>query len=266
MITTEQISRNVFTYDLVKFRNLLDVLASCNDRHRFRFTKEGLEIKTVDPANVYLICVRIPKEAFSEYPFTEDLEINFPVETVLGKLRTAYFRDVDLGESFSLSTEIIKAKSPLDEDQEVIHCKAGSFSFSVIASKNIRSDPKIPSISLPLEYEVSTEELYSAICLMDNAEQVIFDKTTLIQNTKNTDDESIIENIYELATANVIKNEGIGKSEFSTEFLEDLLKPLRDVSSVVTVSLGEDFPLVLTANTVSGEELKLLLAPRIHNN
>lgn len=241
---------NIVTYDLVKFRNVLDLLVSCTENHRFRFSEKGLSVKCLNPANVFMICMEIPKSSFVTYTIEENLEVGIPTEVILGKLREAFYNDIDLGTTFSLKFET-----------DLIYCMTESYTFVVPMLKNIRAEPIVPTMELPYKFEVNTEELYGAVKLLDNADQILFDGTKLIQKVFRPDFGDIIEQSYELDPGCIVTNVEKGRTSFTREYLIDFLKPLRDVNDVVTVCLGVDYPLII--QTIGDENIKVFLAPRI---
>lgn len=244
---------NIVTYDLVKFRNVLDLLVSCTENHRFRFSEKGLSVKCLDPANVFMICMEIPKSSFVTYTIEENLEVGIPTEVILGKLREAFYNDIDLGTTFSLKFET-----------DLIYCMTESYTFVVPMLKNIRAEPIVPTMELPYKFEVNTEELYGAVKLLYNADQILFDGTKLIQKVFRPDFGDIIEQSYELDPCCIVTNVEKGRTSFTREYLIDFLKPLRDVNDIVTVCLGVDYPLIV--QTIGDENIKVFLAPRIEHS
>ncbi len=254
--------KNLLTYPLQQWGNILDLLNSCIDSDiRLNLTPGGISTKMVDSANVFLTCMTIPRKSFLEYNVRKETTVGFPVKAVLDKLKNAYYNDIDLGDTFSISG--IYTRNQGDRERTLIYCKAGNFSFSVQASdpSDIR-EPRYPKIDLPFQYRVSTEELYNATRLMDEgAGSVWFANTQLFQAKNHTAYSTT--NRYILKTAEILRKDGKAKSLFSLEQLLDPLKALRDVCKTATVTLGVDWPIIITARGPRGESFDLLQAPRI---
>lgn len=246
---------NIVTYNLVKFRNVLDLLVSCTVNHRFRFSENGLSVKCVDPAYVFMICMEIPKSSFVAYTIEENLEVGIPTDVILGKLREAFYNDIDLGTTFSLKFET---------GNDLIYCMTESYTFVVPMLKNIRAAPRVPTIEIPYKFDLATEKLYGAVKLLDNADQILFDGTKLTQKVFRPDFGDIIEQSYELDPCSIVTNVEKGCTNFTREYLIDFLKPLRDVNDIVTVCLGVDYPLIV--QTIGDENIKVFLAPRIEHS
>lgn len=256
-------NRNLLTYPLEQWGNILDLLDSCVGADiRLILTPGGISTKMVDSSNVFLTYMNIPRKSFLEYNVRGNMEVGFPVSAILEKLKLAYYNDIDLGDTFSISR--IRRLKFKNEGRTLIYCKVGYFSFSVEAPdlSNIRKDPRIPELTLPFQYRVSTDELYNATKLMDEeAGHVWFANTQLFQTERQTPTSTT--NRYNLQTAEILRKDGKAKSLFSLELLLDPLKALRDVCNTATVNLGVDWPIWITARGPRGETFNLLQAPRI---
>ena len=129
---------------------------------RMHFLEKGLHSRAVDPANVAMVSVDVPKDSFEVYNIDEEKTIG-----------------VDMDRVFDISKSI-SAKDLVElsvQDESTLKIKFGSVEYKValIDPSAIRKEPKIPELELPAKIVIDAGEFKKAIAAADKiSDHVVF--------------------------------------------------------------------------------------------
>jgi len=217
---------------------------------RMHFLEKGLHSRAVDPANVAMVIVDVPRDSFEAYTIDEEKTIG-----------------VDVDRIFDISKSI-KAKDLVElslADESMLKIKFGSveYSVSLIDPSAIRKEPKIPELDLPAKAVMDAGEFKKAISAADKiSDHVIFrsDGTGFYIEAKGDVDRIT----FHMSEAELIEfNGGEAKSMFSVDYLKEFCK-VAGSGDLLTIHLGTNYPVRLVFELVGGKvKVEYILAPRI---
>ncbi|AEA47391.1 DNA polymerase sliding clamp [Archaeoglobus veneficus] len=217
---------------------------------RFHFNSDGLHSRAVDPANVAMVIVDVPKDSFEVYKVDEEKTIGVDVNRVF-----------DISKAIK-SGELVEMKV---EDETSLMIKFGSVQYSValIDPSAIRKEPKVPSLELPAKIVLDAGEFKKAINAADKiSDHVVFrsDETGFYIEAEGDVDR--IE--FHMSEAELIEfNRGVARSMFSIEYLKEFVKTAGS-GDVLTIYLGNNYPVRLVFEVADGKaKVEYILAPRI---
>lgn len=139
--------------------NALDVLV---DECKFRFEDDALSVRAVDPANVGMVDLSVPAEAFDAYEIPEEHVLGLDLsrlETTTGYARKGGNSDDDPGDAVLLEQVGRRVYVRVEPDDRMT--RTGS--FMSIDPDSIRQEPDLPNLSLPWEGEVEATQFRDAL-------------------------------------------------------------------------------------------------------
>ncbi len=217
---------------------------------RFHFKDEGLHSRAVDPANVAMVIVDIPRESFDAYRVDEEKTVGVDVNRVYDILKTVKKKD------------LVEIKI---EDESHMKVKFGSVEYTValIDPSAIRKEPKIPELDLPAKIVLDAGEFKKAIQAADKiADHVIFrsDETGFYIEAEGDIDKIT----FHMGEMELIEfNRESARSMFSVEYLKEFVK-IAGSGDIVTIHLGNNYPVRLIFDVADGKlKVEYILAPRI---
>ncbi len=238
----------IVTGDVLK--SVTKAMVALVSEARFHFTDDGLHSRAVDPANVAMVIIDVPKESFEVYKVDEEKTIGIDVNRVY-----------DISKSIK-SGELVELKL---EDESSLKIKFGSVEYSValIDPSAIRKEPKIPSLELPAKIVLNAGEFKKAINAADKiSDHVVFrsDETGFYIEAEGDVDRIT----FHMSEAELIEfNKAEAKSMFSIEYLKEFVK-VASTGDLLTIYLGNNYPVRLLFEVADGKaKVEYILAPRI---
>jgi len=233
------------------FKTMFKALSLLVSEARFHFKDEGIHVRTVDPANVAMILIDIPREGLEAYMVEEERTVGVSINRLLDILKQAKKRD---------SVE-------LKVGDNNISVKFGSLEYSValIEPDAIRKGPKMPELDLPAKIVLSADEFRRAIQMADKvSDQVVLrcDESGFYLEAEGDVDKIT----FHMGEMELIEfNKAEARAMFSIEYLKEFVK-IASAGDVLTIYLGTDLPVRLQFDLVD-EKLKVeyILAPRVEN-
>jgi len=219
---------------------------------RIHFLEKGLHSRAVDPANVAMVIVDIPKDSFEVYNIDEEKTIGVDMDRIF-----------DISKSIS-TKDLVEL---IVEDESTMKVKFGSVEYKValIDPSAIRKEPRIPELELPAKIVMDAGEFKKAIAAADKiSDQVIFrsDKEGFRIEAKG-DVDSIVFHMTE--TELIEFNGGEARSMFSVDYLKEFCK-VAGSGDLLTIHLGTNYPVRLVFELVGGRaKVEYILAPRIES-
>ena len=224
----------------------LNILVS---ESRWRFSESGLQIRAVDPANVSMVIANIEPHVFDAYQINEkEVIIGVDIDRLFDFVKS--FRKDDLVDITILDSKInIKARSI-------------EYSLSLIDPSAIRREPKIPEIELPAKIVMTVENFKQALNAANKFSDYVILETS-DSGLKLQADGDIDKITAYFRDSEVIEFNGAkAKSMFGIDYLMQFFS-VPDKNSVVTLRLGDNYPLHLTFEIQDGFTLEYFQAPRI---
>jgi len=238
----------IVTGDVLK--SITKAMVALVSEARFHFTVDGLHSRAVDPANVAMVIVDVPKDSFEVYKVDEDKTIGVDVNRVY-----------DISKSIKAG-ELVELKL---EDESSLRIKFGSVEYSValIDPSAIRKEPKVPSLELPAKIVLNAGEFKKAITAADKiSDHVVFksDETGFYIEAEGDVDRIT----FHMSEAELIEfNRAEARSMFSIEYLKEFVK-VASTGDLLTIYLGNNYPVRLVFEVADGKvKVEYILAPRI---
>lgn len=219
---------------------------------RIHFLEKGLHSRAVDPANVAMVIVDIPRDSFEVYNVDEEKTIGVDMDRIF-----------DISKSIS-TKDLVEL---IVEDESTLKVKFGSVEYKValIDPSAIRKEPRIPELELPAKIVMDAGEFKKAISAADKiSDQVVFksDREGFRIEAKG-DVDSIV---FQMTETELIEfNGGEARSMFSVDYLKEFCK-VAGSGDLLTIHLGTNYPVRLVFELVGGRaKVEYILAPRIES-
>ena len=238
----------------------VDILLSVADECIFNLGRDGLDVRLVDPANVYMVDLQLSSDAFESVG-----DGLFAIGVNLDRLKQI------LGKADS--DDIVELV--LDTETRKLHLEFSNveMDFAGIDPDSIRSEPDLPDLDLPNEFESEAKHLQRAVDIC----QMVSDHATVggdldaecIHLTADGDtDGASIELDEELGFADVREDASsifsIGGSTSNLNgYLDEALGAVPKTTAV-SVTFGEEFPIWIEWEFADGSgQVTQMIAPRV---
>ncbi|WP_202320116.1 DNA polymerase sliding clamp [Archaeoglobus neptunius] len=238
----------IMTGDMLK--TITRAVVALVSEARIHFLEKGFHSRAVDPANVAMVIVDVPKDSFEVYKIENEKTIGVDMDRVF-----------DIGKSIS-AKDLVELNV---EDESTLKIKFGSVEYKValIDPSAIRKEPKIPELELPAKIVLDAGEFKKAIAAAEKiSDHVVFrsDRDGFRIEAKG-DVDSIV---FQMTETELIEfNGGEARSMFSVDYLKEFCK-VAGSGDLLTVHLGTNYPVRLVFELVSGRvKVEYILAPRI---
>lgn len=234
-----------------KLKLVVEAVLSMVEEAKFTFSDKGLEIKSVDPANVAMVKVLADASAFEFFKST-----NGAIGVDLKRLQEA-LSSAEKDEPVTLQ---------MNEESQKLAVSMGriQYELSLIDTSAIRAEPKIPELSLPIMVELSGVELKKSMKACSKvSDHVKIGMTNEIFVIAGKGDIDKVE-LKMLTTEMQAVRIGECSSLFSLDYMEDIAKVAGKMEKV-RLEVGQDYPMRVQFMT-EGILVEYLLAPRIEQD
>lgn len=232
--------------------NSLDVLL---DEVTVAFGEDALHANGVDPADVAMINLTLTEDAFESYDGDEtgrgvDLERLGDIVGMADSSDVLSFEEEDTG-------------------RFEIEFSGLSYTMAMIDPGSIRDGQEVPSLDWDSEFTV-TSDLFKRGCtaadmVSDHIELSVEDETAVVAAEGDTDEVTLDASQEENIEVDFSTGPEGCDAIFSLDYLSDIVRALPS-GEPVRVSMGDDLPVVITADLADGEgEVTYVLAPRIQD-
>lgn len=215
---------------------------------------EGLELVSMDPANVSMVIFKMGSSAFTEYNVSEVQTMGLNISNLKQILRRLKPDEI-------LSMELQENKLMISAIGKV----AKTFNLPLIDLEE--KEQKIPDLKFSLRVALHSLSLADAIEDVD----VVAESATFAVDSKKfcitAQGEASNANIeFPKGDATSIKLEGDSKitSKYSIEYLRKMINGSR-ISSIAVIQFSKDYPLKLEFKE-KDHELSYILAPRVEDD
>lgn len=253
------------------FRPLLKPITALVDEAKLQFDSDGLSVTAVDVANVAMIHLDAPSDAFDTY----DLDAAVTVGSPVGDLATAV-SDARLGKRTDdpVSLRLSQSSTTVDVTREYDGTTlTQSGEHLNIDPDSIRQEPDVPDLDLSATATLSPAAFNAAVghvdAVADHAVVTAADGQLVI--AAETEEAT---GQYGTAAQVDVPVDGIDepvRSTFSLDYLTDIARALVDAKvDDVTLRFGDELPLFAeferTADETTLYDGQFMVAPRIRSD
>jgi proliferating cell nuclear antigen len=234
-------------------RELVEVISTLVSEVKLSISKDGIDVKAVDPSHVAMLVLKVNKSAFEEFT-GEPTEIGLDVEKLKEVLRLCKPGD------------IIDLQYDGGKNRLVLHVGKVTRHMAVVDPAGI-TDPKVPNVSPPGVAVVRMEELRQGI----RGSESISDHVTLTLDaegftmhsegeTDRVDMKLPKEGLKRLEAKEAVR------SMYPLDFFSNMVKSITS-SEEITLHVGNEYPLKIEFQLAGGKgEGRFLLAPRVEED
>lgn len=221
---------------------------------KMEFTKQGIAIALVDPMNVLMNVVNIPKKAFESLKVNKNISIGYELKLFETDAEQKMFLNSKVNHTFAISQE-----DGLDDLIPITHAEIKHDIFvdtiTLPDSNSIRKNIKVPKLDLPCAFELEVATLRK---LIKRDDYVRFE----IENGK-----LVCRGAPDWYTKPIaVKTDGVANSMFSSNYLKAVVKAIPSKVKSIKVNMGVDYPCTIEYNICDDMvPVKYLLSPRIES-
>ncbi len=234
-------------------RELVEVISTLVTEVKITVSKDGIDVKAVDPSHVAMLVLKLNQGAFDEFS-GEPTELGLDVEKLKEVLRLA-----KPGEVLELQYDGGKNKLVVKAGKVTRH-------MSIVDPAGI-TDPKVPNVTPPGVAVVRMEELRQGI----RGSESISDHVTLTLDpegfTMHSEGETdrVDMRLPKDGLTRLDVKEPV-KSMYPLDFFSSMVKSIT-TSDDVTLHVGNEYPLKIDFAMAGGKgEGRFLLAPRVEED
>jgi proliferating cell nuclear antigen len=233
-------------------RELVEVISTLVSEVKLGVTKEGIEVKAVDPSHVAMLVLRLNQGGFEEFS-GEPAEIGVDVEKFKEVLRLSKPGDI-----MDLQYD--------GKNRLVIGVGKVTRHMSIVDPAGI-TDPKVPNVTPPGLAVVKMEELRQGIrgseSISDHVTITLEPEAFLLHSEGETD--RVDMRIPKEGLSKLDVKETV-KSMYPLDFFSSMVKSITSADEV-TLHVGNEYPLKLEFPLAGGRgDGRFLLAPRVEED
>lgn len=212
---------------------------------RAHLTDRGLHIRAVNPENIAMIILDVPKSSFDTYN-CDGVKVGLDLDRLKNTIRAFSASDIlelEIGENLTLSNGKI------------------SYTLPVLNPEYIRKEPKIPNLELPAVVELTVEDFKKVIGLAEKISDAVVLQTD--GEAFVIEAEGDLESIRATFTRDKLVgyNGGEARSMFTVEYLKNFCKAAKP-RDLLQIHLGNDYPARFVLDKPDCK-VEYILAPRI---
>jgi proliferating cell nuclear antigen len=229
-------------------RAIVALVSEC----RIHFLNKGLHSRAVDPSNVAMVIVDVPKESMESYRVDEEKVIGVDMNRIFEISKTMTVKDL-----VELSVQ--------DETNLRIKFGAVEYNLALIDPSAIRKEPKIPELNLPAKIVLDAKEFKRAISASEKISENVILKSD--KNSFTIEAKGDVEKItFTMTGSELIEfNGGEARSMFSLDYLKEFCK-IAGAGDLLTIYLGTNYPGRFSFELVGGKvRVEYILAPRVES-
>ncbi len=243
--------------DVSFLKNSIAISSELVNEVTFKATNDGLEMVSMDPANVAMVILKILSSSFVEYKVSgESEEISVSLNNLKQILRRAKGDDVLSVET----TEDSKLKLQLKGKT--------TRSFSIPLLEIDDREQRVPELSFPFSVTMLSSTLSDSIedvSIVAESVTLLGDKEQLLVKAQGDLSKAFIEIKPDESTQIKTDSEEKFKAKYSLEYLKKMMNGAK-LSDEVHVSFNSDYPLRLDFVVVDRLSMSFILAPRVDND
>lgn len=258
-----------------EFYEWLLPVAAVADETRVFIGPEGIKIKVVDPANVIMIDMDLPKSAFYDYEVDETLKAGFDLCEIKGMFEST--EDSELAVmNIITSSECHKGYPEVKVSTLELLTEGGLVnSVSTLPPESLRKAPELPSMDYTAHFKM-TRRLFKKILDMANrtsdyielkAEKVEDVKwqyrlTALAEGDRSRRFRAVLDSGSEdVGCVACVRDSA---SLYSLDYLREIVDAIKSDKSL-SMDFGQDWPLTISFEVLNGGTAKYSIAPRVES-
>jgi proliferating cell nuclear antigen len=246
------------------------------DECKLRASAGGLEVTAVDPANVAMVHIEAPAEAFDSYVMDGDAD-ELVTGVALKDLRRC-LSEARMGKRTDDPVEVSIGDGTCTAEVERKYERTTVRRYSEFLTMDpdsIRQEPDLPELGLSWSADLDTDALADAI----EASRSVADHVNIAESDGDLvvtgvgdDDLQATRTTFEDVAEAVEEAEGGEKSAFSLDYLEDMTTGLVNAKvDGVTIRWDQEFPIILEFERTDEDdqilyEGQMMTAPRIQSD
>ena len=242
--------------DVRFFKDSIAIASELVNEVTFKASTDGLEMISMDPANVAMIILKILSSSFVEYNLEGEEELSVSLTSLKQILRRSKADDVLSFETTEDSKLKIQLKGKTTR------------SFSIPLLEIDDKEQRVPELSFPVSISMASSTLSDSIeDVSIVAESVTFlgDKEQLLVKAQGDLSKAFIEIKPDDSTVIKTDSEEKFKAKYSLEYLKKMMSGSK-LSDNVTLRFNTDYPLRLDYTVVDRLSMSFILAPRVDND
>jgi proliferating cell nuclear antigen len=231
-------------------KEMVEVVSTLVDEAKFVIGKEGITVKTVDPAHVAMVELTLNKSAMDDYK-VDEYELGVDLDKIKEVLKLARS-----GETIGLR---------VDEEKNRLVLSVGNVTrWMALIDTSSMADPKVPSLNLPVKLTIKTDDLRLGIRASESvADHILLHSTPDGFEMKSEGDADVMEIHLGKDLLETLECKEAVKSLFPLDYFSNMIKSI-STADKVELYLGNDYPLRLEFEIAGGNgQVKYLLAPRV---
>jgi len=240
------------TIQATHLKTVLSSLRALVDEARVRITEDGLTVRAVDSANVAMDDLKLDATAFESFeasPGTLGLNLDRLADPV----------------RLASKDDLVQLFLDPESGKLIVVVDGLRYSMACINSRTIRAEPTLPEFDLPAAVTVDRDALQRGAKAVDLVADHVrirmeADGDVLVIEADGDTDTVTLEldgDDIEILAA------GEASTLFSLDYCKKLVRTI-PAGTPVTLTLGEDFPLILSYELADGDgAITRMLAPRI---
>ncbi len=242
--------------DPTYLKDSIAVISELVNEARFKFTRDGMELIAMDPANVAMVVFKLLSSAFTEYNVEKDTELGINLANFKQVLRRAKANDI-------LALELA------EEGKLQIQLKSNTIrTFSLPIIDLEEKEQRVPNLTFPVTVLTAAHVLNDAIEDADIvAESVTFaaEPGKFLVSAEGDLSKAHIEIKHGEETKVNTDLKAKVKAKYSIEYLKKMIQAGKLADSVA-INFNQDYPLKLEYKVVDKLLLSFILAPRVEND
>ncbi|MFA5382122.1 MAG: proliferating cell nuclear antigen (pcna) [Candidatus Micrarchaeia archaeon] len=232
-------------------KSMIDAIVNLIDEGPLEIKSDGLFLRAIDPSQIAMVTLNIPKSAFVEYTVTSPttLGLNFlNLDKILARARPKESLTLTIEEN-TLIVEFSQEKSkrtfkiPLLETRDMVQKEL-----------NIDADVEIEILASSIKESLKDAGLVSSYLALEATGE------TLVFDVKGDSGKLKIENEKDGTIIRKLKTDKKSRASFSLQYLENIIKACPD-SNIINLYLKSDMPIKVEYK-IENAELTYYLAPR----
>ncbi|HTT34886.1 MAG TPA: DNA polymerase sliding clamp [Thermoplasmata archaeon] len=234
-------------------RELVEVISTLVTEVKLAVSKDGIEVKAVDPSHVAMLVLKLDKAGFEEFT-GEPTEIGVDVEKMKEVLR------------LSKPGDLIDLQYDGGKNRLVLKVGKVTRHMAVVDPAGI-TDPKVPNVTPPGVVVVRMEEIRQGI----RASESISDHVTITLDAEafSMHSEGETDRVDLTLAKDGLKRLEVKetvRSMYPLDFFSNMIKSITS-SDEVTLHVGNEYPLKIEFKVAGGRgEGRFLLAPRVEED
>ncbi|MFH1424402.1 MAG: proliferating cell nuclear antigen (pcna) [archaeon] len=231
----------------------INTVANLLNEGVFNLTKTGIELKSMDSANVAMVELKLLASAFTEFEVKENTKISLNMNDLTSVLKR------------TKSDDILTLKL---EGNALNLEFAGSVNRKFeVPLLDIRDESKSPSLEFPATVEVKTSVIEDGISdaeIISDAVVLEMDPDSFVMRAEG--DSRKAEMRLEKGSDALIslKAKDHVKSTFPLDYMRKMIKGSKMANTAI-LHMGNDYPMKLEFKVIDKALLSFILAPRIEN-